>query len=195
MIIKKKTPLIFIAGVIMTMLSNGCDPKPVQEKYGICPTLNDMVSWENGIVKYGGWQFGYTWIDGNIGVGTGGVQVKNIHSDCGCPYNGSETGGTGNTYAVYLASDGNAAVVFRWKYNSFCELELYDGWKGKTLQSIGMGSAKEDFLRLYHEDFIVSPTDSTQYDAIYPENIHVTAWFKSSGFSGGKLYKMVISGR
>jgi hypothetical protein len=91
--------LIFCVGIFYS-----CDDKePPQDKIGECPAINDPISWINGTVKYGDWQFGYTWIDGNFGVGTGDAEVIDIHNDCECPFNETETCGTGNTYAVYLS--------------------------------------------------------------------------------------------
>lgn len=184
---------IYILVFCVSILSSCDRDETSQDKVGVCPTVSDNISWKNGTVKYGQWQFGYTWIDGNYRIGTGGVQVINLHNDCGCPFNGTETGGTGNTYAVFLSSVGSKAVIFRWKYNTFCELEVFDTWQGKTEKSVRMNCLLSEFLQKYPGDFTVNANDSTQYDAYYSSDIYVTVWFTQKEANLGKLKKIKIS--
>jgi hypothetical protein len=181
--------LIFCASLLSSCVGDDFS----KNKISVCPTVNDPISWKNGIVKYGQWQFGYTWMDGNFGIGTGGVQVINLHNDCGCQFNGTETGGSGNTYAVYLTSGVSKAVIYRWKYNTFCELEVFDTWQGTTEKSVRMNCLLSDFLQKYPGDFSVNANDSTQYDAFYASGITVKAWFTQKEADLGKLKELKIS--
>ncbi len=186
-----KTKLILYSLISLILFACKIE-NPANNKIGKCPNIDDPISWQNGIVKYGDWQFGYTWKDGYYAIGTGGVVTTNLHHDCNCPYNGNEIGGLGNTYAVYLPSQNNIAVIFRWKNNTFCEMEVFESWEGKTEVSAQMHCLLNDFLHLYPSDFTVSTTDPTQYDAKYSNNVHVTAFFTQKEPNLGSLKKLKI---
>ena len=160
-----------------------CEKTPKEEPIGTCPCTTDILYWRNHL-GYGMWRCGYTYIDGNIGIGTGGAVAMNILSDCPWKIYGDNAGGTGHIYQVIPA---DTSIRFTWENNSLHQIEVFSNWKGHTENGSQMNITINNFLQL-ESGFSVT-SDSTIY--VYTTStVSITAEFTDKSITTGRLKKL-----
>lgn len=179
--------VLFLFFIILSCIS--CNKEETNNPpIGVCPTINDVISWKSTDLSYGTWRIGKSGFDGNFGIPTGGSVVINLRKDCGWNYYGNETGGVGNTYAVY---NFDTAVIFRWANGNLHEIIVSAKWRGFTYESIKAGDLLSKFLAYYPEFHVTN--DSAVYISEY-SNGKVTACFTNNSKDTGKLKSIKVSG-
>jgi len=174
--------LILLFGIL-----NACNTKKDETPIGTCPGVDSPIYWEPYHLAYGDWPLGFSSNDGDFGIPTGGASVINLRTHCQWQYYGTETGGTGNTYAVYAF---DTAVIFRWANHNFYQFVVSSKWKGIATGGVIMGDKLSTFLQKC-PGFQIN-IDSTFY-RLNLNNGMVLAWFTDRKPEVGKLYKLMVT--
>ena len=179
----KNSFLIFLLLVFFVSMLYSCEKEPKEEPIGTCPCNTDILYWRNHL-GYGMWRCGYTYIDGNIGIATGGAVAMNILSDCPWKIYGDNAGGVGHIYQVIPA---DTSIRFTWESNSLLQIEVFYNWNGHTENGSYMKCTIEQFLKS-EPGFLVG-SDSTEYVYI-TSTVSITAQFTNKSITVGKLKKL-----
>ena len=171
---------------IVVLFSTCKKDSPKQEPYGTCPCSTDVFYFRDHL-GFGMWRCGYTNIDGNMGIATGGAIAMNIINDCPWQYYNDDThGGAGHTYQV-ITSD--TSVRFTWEANSLHQIEVFSNWLGTTENGSSMGCPITSFLQT-EPGFSVA-ADSTMY--VYNTSaVSVTATFTDKNPAVGMLKELSL---
>ncbi|MEI8090721.1 MAG: hypothetical protein WCG98_00190 [bacterium] len=103
-----------------------------------CPSTTDNLNVLE--CTLGEWKLNH---EGNDGFSEDG---RDVRASCGWTYNGGETGGVGNTYALKNA---DGSIILRWKGRWLAEFEVHPGWTGSTEAGIQMGDSINKVLTAY----------------------------------------------
>lgn len=176
--------------ICLGLFFNSCKV-PDEDLIKECTGNSDEVSWNKITPFYGSWQQGVIGSTGGLNYTIqDGISLNgntNLKTDCGWQILGNESGGIGNTFALYLPPD--TAVVFRWAYSALSEFVISNKWQGTTYEGIKMGDTREKFLATY-PDFQVSTMDSSLLE--YNANTTIKAYFTNSK-QDGRLKKLIIT--
>ncbi|MEI6773578.1 MAG: hypothetical protein WCL18_01835 [bacterium] len=183
-----KTSYVFSLMLLLSILCACKKDSPKDNFIGTCPCNTDVIYWRDHL-GYGTWRCGYTYIDGNICIATGGAVAINIRSDCAWKFYGDNIGGTGNIYQVIPA---DTSIRFTWEYNALDRIEVFSHWKGNTERGSSMGKTIAQFLQI-EPGFSVT-SDSTVY--VYTTSaVSVTAEFTTTTVTVGKLKKLTVDAK
>ncbi len=162
-----------------------------------CPTLNDEVSWDKYPYTYGKvWSQFWPTTPSGFYPGDGTSDDGNTHlvppwtNNCGWKIYGTETGGTGNTYAVYLPPD--TALIFRWAWQSLTQFVLSSKWRGQTSKGIRMGDTRSKFLSAYPY-FKVNSSNPSVYEFIKNQTPSTVRAYFTDDTPNGKLKLLKIA--
>ncbi len=179
----KKSFFIFLLSVSLVSILSSCDKTPKEEPIGTCPCNTDILYWRDH-AGYGMWRCGYTYIDGNIGIATGGAVAMNILSDCPWKIYGDNAGGVGHIYQVIPA---DTSIRFTWENNSLHQIEVFYNWNGHTENGSQINETIEHFLQ--RESGFSVTADSMVY--VYKNStVSITAEFTDKIITVGKLRKL-----